>query len=257
MLCGPDNRRGFTLIELLIVIAIIVMLMTLLVGPVNQAKQYAIRATCRSNLHELMIGWAAYAGENKLWLPGPKGIVDETAETPPGDIDDPSDPYWGWRATISTETGLLHTGGYVTNPKVWLCANAELRGPGDWYRQIGESNVLTAPWTYHYTINARTYGVDEGEDDPYRYNDYDGDRRQKLTLFNNPGQTIGMGEENTGMLPYGTSSGECEEVLNDTDFIEPDMAEPRHLGASQVGYLDGHADQVPALTKIYEKEYCP
>jgi len=251
MLCGPDNRRGFTLIELLIVIGIIVMLIALVAPAANQARQFAIRATCRSNLHNLMVGWTAYAGQNKLWLPGPKGTVDEDAPNcpaSPGGIDKPSDSHWGWRATIPTETGLLHRGGYVTNPKIWLCANAELRSPGEWY-----DNSITASWTYHYTINARTYGVDKDQADPYRYNDYDGDRRQKLTLFNNPGQTIGMGEENTGML----SRSECREVINDTDFVEPDRAEPRHLDASQVGYLDGHADQVPAGTKIYEKEYCP
>jgi len=254
MICGPDNRRGFTLVELLIVVAIIAMLMALLAPSANLARQYALRTTCRSNLHELMLGWVHYASENKLWLPGPKGTVDEDAQDCPGAIDHPSHPYWGWRATIPTETGLLHTGGYVTDPKVWLCSNAELRSPGDWYRRNAHpNNVLTDSWTYHYTINARTYGVDEDQADPYRYNDYDGDRRRKLTLFNNPGQTIGMGEENTGMLSF----SDCPEVINDTDFVEPDRAEPRHLGASQVGYLDGRADQVPTGTKIYEKEYCP
>lgn len=133
----------------------------------------------------------------------------------------------------------------MTNPKIWLCANAELRSPGEWY-----GNSVTAPWTYHYTINARTYGLDKDGD--YRY-DHEEDRRQKLTFFNNPGQTIGMGEENTGML----SASDCPEVINDTDFVEPDRAEPRHLGASQVGYLDGHADRVPAGTQIYLEEYCP
>lgn len=73
------------------------MLIALLVPPANLARQYVIRATCRSNLHELMVGWAAYAGENKLWLPGPKGTVDEGAPNcpaSPGAIDQPSDAYW-------------------------------------------------------------------------------------------------------------------------------------------------------------------
>jgi len=252
MLYGPKSRRGFTLVELLIVIAILAMLIALLVPSLNLGKQLAIRMTCRSNLHQLMVGWAAYAGENELWLPGPKGIVDADApDCPacPGAIDHPGAAYWGWRGTIPTETGLLHKGGYVTNPKVWLCGNAELVSPGQWYE-----NSLTSPWTYHYTINARTYGLDEEGD--YRY-DHAENRQQKLTFFNNPGQTIGMGEENTGMLPRGSGEGYCDEVLNDTDFVEPDQAEPRHVGASQVGYLDGHAGQVPPYTKIYEAEYCP
>ena len=230
MLCGPNNRRGFTLIELLIVIAIIITLIALLGPPANQARQYATRVTCRSNLHNLMVGWSAYAGQNQLWLPGPKGTVDE-------DEDDgtPGGGQTGWLATIPTKTGLLHTGGYVTDPRIWLCANTELRSPGEWY-----GNSL-GYWTYHYTINARTYDPDTDE------------KHQKLSVFNDPAQTIGMGEENTGML----KKSECSSVISDPDFIAPDRAEPRHLGASQVGYLDGHADQVPALTKIYDEEYCP
>src|ERR1035437_7991931 len=57
-------HRGFTLIELLVVIAIIALLITILVPSLTAARQLALRANCKANLHAINIAFAVYTQDN-------------------------------------------------------------------------------------------------------------------------------------------------------------------------------------------------
>src|SRR5262245_59647470 len=60
---------GFTLIELLVVIGIIAILPSLLLSALANSKIKAQAAGCRSNLHQLTLGWVMYADDNTDALP--------------------------------------------------------------------------------------------------------------------------------------------------------------------------------------------
>ena len=64
-----QRRTGFTLIELLVVIAIIGILASLLLPVLTAAKLRAKRTQCISNLHQWVVAFTLYAGDNNDNMP--------------------------------------------------------------------------------------------------------------------------------------------------------------------------------------------
>ena len=83
--CNADHGRGkqgFTLIELLVVIAIIAILAAMLLPALSAARESAKSSNCLSNLKQIQLGYAMYAGDNDGWLhAAAQGTTYQTAWT--------------------------------------------------------------------------------------------------------------------------------------------------------------------------------
>ena len=211
------GSRAFTLVELLVVIGIIALLITILMPALGRARNQAMKVNCMSQMRQISQAVVMYATNQKGWLPGPFGQTN-----PPG-------PH-----TVTVDTGWLWITNCLRDKRVWLC-------PIDQRRDIEQ--------TYSYTYNGRMIVPVGQENTPNPIPTViPPPHMRRITSFRQPDRCLIYGEENIG------NSGPYK--INDVYFIYDDVTDNRHLGKSIIGYLDGHAGEIPPKIKLWvDKEW--
>lgn len=237
MVSARTKTRGFTLIELLVVIAIIAILAGILFPVFAQARESARKASCQSNLKQLLLAMNMYGQDHDETLM-PSFNDNGGAAWWAGDCRLPDgEPCWKgkvWHGIVQP---------YLKNKGVFVCPS-RAGGDNDWGHGIGMNHDQLWAWTTNesklrspantvmFTDTAQIGAPWTNPDGAVGYDNY-------LTNPDNPrpnpGHYYPNGIHFRSPLQYEWGAqGWCD--------VTVPIA--RHNGVSNFGYYDGHVKAV-------------
>ena len=166
-LLDVPSSRGFTLIELLVVVAILVLLMAILSPALRQAKEFARRAKCAANLHQVHMGAITYAGANRGVLFACRGREVQIAFSQYQNNHQwrPDDAKVDWIAAL-VSVDLVHPnpvdvgGGIMRRPPspVWDCPSRDYKSQWESFLSPHDSIIVS----YQYFGGIETWRLPNG-----------------------------------------------------------------------------------------------
>jgi len=249
MIFSKPNKRhsAFTLIELLVVIAIIAILAAMLLPALSAARRKAQRISCLNNLRQLSLACKMYGDDNngKLvsswpigfggypvnpysWCPGWVSYASPSN----GYFDYGPDPQFNCTNVYALQQGAIWS--YVKSAAVYRCAADDRRLDG-------------VPVVRSYSMNAWLNG--KSYDDPSgsssTFATPENDAALTYTLFRTESQIATPAQTWTLIDESGST-------INDSLFLVDmgpvnqiaDMPSNRHGSSYELGFADGHFDNV-------------
>ena len=232
----PSSSRAFTLIELLVVISIIALLIAILLPALGKARETAQAMQCLSNQRQAGIAMAIYQGDFQgsfiphIDMPGPFGPNDESWSS------------WMWNNDYITDANiyncptLIQQGSNAALPTNWEEINAE---PGSYYNR-----AYWRRWWVEFGYNNNNLGsslrLSWSGPDPVP----DAYRPANVVDVVNPTQTILFTDSVQRDAAPGRVVG--YHSVNDLYNTATAYSDPRHSGAVNVVWVDGHGSAVAA-----------
>ena len=214
-------KSGFTLIELLVVIAIIAILAAILFPVFARARENARRASCQSNVKQIMLGVLQYT-------------QDYDEKYPPAYVSDASGtPVDGWYNLTQP---------YLKSTQIYKCPSDSSTTISSFTNRITPAGFVVS-YAQNYRIGGETIAISLASVQSPATLVYMSDAGATADGPNGTVKLDSAKKEGGARMLADTSVGASPGLAAGTnpDFVGPS---PRHLETTVTGYADGHVKSV-------------
>lgn len=229
------TRRGFTLIELLVVVAIIALLAAILFPVFGRARENARRSSCSANVKQILLGLIQYTQ----------------------DFDERFPPTYFYNSATVNANWSQFVQPYVKSSDIFRCPSDLNTGVSSTYANPAP-NGLIAPFHTSYAANFQIGGnAFSPATDTLNYGEplITGIVQPSATVYVTDGTTV-VGPSFAGSPTTWATKANGSILFSKpgnaaifaADSVNPDWGgpNPRHLGMSNVGFVDGHVKAMRA-----------